>query len=139
MIDHTGFNCSDLKKSKAFYQTALAPLGYQIVIELTAAQTGKGATVGFGTAGKADFWISEGTPQKPHVHLAFRASHNDAVDAFYKAALKAGGKDNGKPGPRPHYHAGYYGAFIIDFDGHNVEAVCHSASSEAAELVQFGP
>jgi catechol 2,3-dioxygenase-like lactoylglutathione lyase family enzyme len=139
MIDHTGVNCSDIKKSKAFYLTALAPLGYEVIKEFSKEQTGGTAVVGFGAQGKADFWLGEGTPQKPHVHIAFRAPNHNAVDAFFKAAISAGGKDNGGPGPRPHYHADYYGAFVIDPDGHNIEAVCHDSLSESNELVQFGP
>ena len=76
-------------------------------------------------APKADFWINEGTPQRPHIHIAFRAENHQQVDAFHKAALVAGGTDNGAPGPRPHYHVNYYGAFVLDPDGHNIEVVCH--------------
>jgi catechol 2,3-dioxygenase-like lactoylglutathione lyase family enzyme len=132
MIDHTGVNCSDIKKSKAFYQRALAPLGYEVLKEFPGA-------VGFGANGKTDFWLGEATPNKPHIHIAFRAPDHQAVDAFYQAAIAAGGKDNGKPGPRPHYHENYYGAFVSDPDGHNIEAVCHDAEGEAKDLVQFGP
>ena len=81
-----------------------------------------------GVPPKPDFWVHEGTPQKPHVHIAFRADNRALVDAFYQAALAAGGKDNGPPGPRPHYHKDYYGAFVLDPDGHNIEACCHSAA-----------
>lgn len=83
--------------------------------------------VGYGVAPKPDLWIASGSPQEPRVHIAFRADNREQVDAFYKAALAAGGRDNGPPGPRPHYHPGYYGAFVLDPDGHNIEAVCHSA------------
>ena len=134
-----GVNCSDVQKSKAFYQRALAPLGYEVVKEFSKDMTGGTHVVGFGVEGKADFWLGEGTPQQPHVHIAFRAPNHKAVDAFYKAAIAAGGKDNGAPGPRPHYHNEYYGAFVWDPDGHNIEAVCHDAGSESKELVQFGP
>ena len=137
MIDHTGINCSDIKKSKEFDVKALAPLGYRVIHEF--AEVGKAQVIGMGAQGKADFWLGEGTPQKPHVHLAFRAADQKAVEAFYKAAMAAGGKDNGQPGVRPHYHEKYYGAFIWDPDGHNIEAVCHGSDSEAKELVQFGP
>lgn len=138
MIDHTGVTVSDVNKSKAFYAKALAPLGYEVLMEFDK-ETAGAHVVGFGAGGKADFWLAEGTPQKPHVHVAFRAADNRAVDEFYKAALAAGGKDNGKPGPRPHYHDKYYGAFICDPDGHNIEAVCHDAGADAKNLVQFGP
>ena len=83
------------------------------------------AVYGFGVPPKSDFWVSEGTPNDPRIHVAFRAENRQQVDAFYKAAIAAGGKDNGAPGPRPHYHKYYYGAFVLDPDGHNIEAVCH--------------
>ncbi|WP_413292740.1 VOC family protein [Bdellovibrio sp. HCB185ZH] len=125
MIDHTGVAVSDFTKSKEFYSRALAPLGYKMLMEIPAAVTKSADVAGFGEPPKADFWINSGTPQKPHVHVAFRAQTKKQVDEFYAAALAAGGKDNGKPGPRPHYHANYYGAFVLDPDGHNIEAVCH--------------
>ena len=106
MIDHTGLQVSDPKKSRHFYNETLAPLGY-------------------GLAPKADFWVSEGAPNNPAVHIAFSAKDRKQVDEFYKAALASGGKDNGTPGPRPHYQKYYYGAFVLDPDGHNIEAVCH--------------
>ena len=125
MIDHTGLNCSSMKTSKPFYQKALAPLGYQVEKEFTAEVTGSSHVVGMGVDGKPDFWLAETAPQKPHVHVAFRARDRKTVDAFHEAALAAGGKDNGAPGPRPHYHDNYYGAFVLDPDGHNIEVVCH--------------
>ena len=125
MIDHTGVSVSDFQKSKEFYKKALAPLGYQVLMEFSAAQTGNGDACGFGEPHKPDFWLAGGSPQKPPVHLAFRAKNHQQVDEFYKAAIAAGGKDNGPPGPRPHYHKDYYGAFVLDPDGHNIEAVCH--------------
>lgn len=125
MIDHTGVTVRDFKRSKEFYKQALAPLGYEMLMEFPAAVTGSSDVAGFGEGGKPDFWINSGTAQKPHIHVAFRAQSKSVVDAFYQAALAAGGKDNGAPGPRPHYHAGYYGAFVYDLDGHNIEAVCH--------------
>ena len=81
--------------------------------------------LGYGIAPKPDFWVAEGTPNKPPVHIAFLAQSRKQVDEFYQAAIKAGGKDNGAPGLRAHYHPDYYGAFVLDPDGHNVEAVCH--------------
>lgn len=125
MIDHTGVGVSDFKKSEAFYQQLLAPLGYTLLLKFGPEITGDVWVGGFGVAPKADFWINEGEPQKPHVHIAFRASSREEVDAFYEAGLKAGGRDNGAPGLRPHYHPNYYGAFILDPDGHNIEAVYH--------------
>jgi predicted lactoylglutathione lyase len=77
---------------------------------------------------KPDFWIHQGPPQMPRIHIAFAADSHEQVDAFYRAAIAAGGRDNGPPGPRPHYHPNYYGAFVLDPDGHNIEAVCHKPS-----------
>ena len=127
MIDHTGVVVSDFGTSKAFYAQALAPIGYSLLMELPASVTGHTDVAGFGEAPKPDFWISQGTANKPPIHIAFRVSSRTAVDAFYKAALAAGGIDNGPPGLRLHYHPNYYGAFVLDPDGHNVEAVCHEA------------
>jgi catechol 2,3-dioxygenase-like lactoylglutathione lyase family enzyme len=125
MIDHTGVQVSDFAKSKAFYQRALASIGYGLLMEFPAAVTGHTDVAGFGEAPKADFWISRGTPNVPPVHVAFRVDSRAKVDAFYQAAIAAGGQDNGAPGLRPHYHPHYYGAFVRDPDGHNIEAVCH--------------
>lgn len=125
-IDHIGFPVSDYDRSKAFYQAALAPLGYGLLMEITPEMTGgAGSHAGLGADGKPDFWIGTGTPLKGGLHVAFVAKTRADVDAFYRAALAAGGVDNGPPGPRPQYHPGYYGAFVRDPDGHNVEAVCH--------------
>lgn len=126
MIDHTGVCASDYARSKAFYSAALAPLGYALLAEFPAAVTGGTDVAGFGEAPKPDFWLHAGAPQRPPVHIAFRATDRSAVDAFYRAALAAGGRDNGPPGLRPHYHPNYYGAFVLDPDGHNIEAVCHA-------------
>ncbi len=128
MIDHTGFAVSDLIKSKAFYAAALQPLGIALIMEVTAEQTGAGAHAGFGAAGEAFFWIGDHGPPCSGVHIAFTAESRAQVEQFYRAALKAGGKDNGSPGLRPHYHENYYGAFILDPDGNNIEAVCHKAA-----------
>lgn len=125
MIDHTGVLVSDFTRSVEFYQKALAPLGYGKLLEFTAATTGHTDTAGFGEPPKADFWVSRGVPNRPALHIAFRATSRDQVDAFYQAAVAAGGVDNGAPGLRPHYHPNYYGAFVLDPDGHNIEAVCH--------------
>lgn len=129
MIDHTGVAVSDFEKSKKFYSQSLAPLGYKMLMEIPASVTGDTDVAGYGEPQIPDFWIHRGTPQKPHVHVAFRAKTRKQVDEFYAAALAAGGKDNGKPGPRPHYHENYYGAFVWDPDGHNIEAVCHDPAS----------
>src|SRR5215813_5233403 len=124
MIDHVGFSVSDYARAKAFYEKALAPLGYALVMEVGPPQSDQPAA-GFGSSGKPDFWIGgEGKLDKP-LHIAILAKDRLTVDAFHRAALAAGGKDNGLPGLRPHYHANYYGAFVLDPDGHNIEAVCH--------------
>jgi len=127
MLDHIGFSVTDLGRAKVFYERALAPLGIVMLMELTAGQTGGDAHVGFGEAGKPYFWIGgrAGGALRGCLHVAFGAADRAAVDAFHRAALAAGGRDNGAPGLRPHYHAHDYGAFVIDPDGHNVEAVCH--------------
>ena len=121
MLDHVGLAVRNVERAKSFYVTALAPLDIGIIIE----QTGGDAHVGFGSAGKPYFWIGGGKPVQGPVHIAFTAPSRAAVDAFYRAALAAGGRDNGAPGIRAHYHPNYYGAFAFDLDGHNVEAVCH--------------
>lgn len=125
MIDHTGVGVSNFENSKEFYCKALQPLGYTMLKEFSPEVTGKDSVAGFGVAPKADFWINSGVPQNPPVHIAFRADSKEEVNAFYEAALKAGGRDNGAPGLRPHYHPDYYGAFVLDPDGHNIEAVYH--------------
>jgi catechol 2,3-dioxygenase-like lactoylglutathione lyase family enzyme len=125
-IDHIGFPVSEYERAKAFYTQALAPLGYALVMEVPGEYTQNGAAAcGFGEAGKPDFWISGEGGLKTGLHVAIVAKDRAAVDAFYKAAIAAGGQDNGAPGLRPHYHPNYYGAFILDSDGHNIEAVCH--------------
>ena len=125
MIDHMGFSVSDYERAKAFYAQALAPLGYSLIMEVPAERTGHSAAAGFGAGGKPDFWFgAEGAMNKP-MHVAILAKDRSTVDAFYKAAIAAGGRDNGAPGIRAHYHPNYYGAFVLDPDGHNIEAVCH--------------
>jgi catechol 2,3-dioxygenase-like lactoylglutathione lyase family enzyme len=117
VIDHLGIAVSEFARSKAFFEKALAPLGYEVLMTWD-------VYAGFGVKPKPDFWIAKG-PLQPNVHVAFRADNRAVVDAFYAAAMSAGATDNGKPGLRPHYHANYYGAFVKDFDGNNIEAVCH--------------
>jgi catechol 2,3-dioxygenase-like lactoylglutathione lyase family enzyme len=126
MIDHTGIIASDFEKSKTFYSNALAAIGYSLLAEFSASITGHTDTAGFGKPPMPDFWVSNGTPNNPPIHVAFRVATRSLVDAFYKAAIAAGGRDNGAPGLRPHYHPSYYGAFVFDPDGHNIEAVCHA-------------
>lgn len=127
MIDHLSVVVSDYAKSKAFYLHALAPTGHSRVTELPATPTGRRQSAGFCHADGSDLWISQGEAIDPPIHIAFRVSSRAAVDAFYKAAIAAGGRDNGAPGLRPQYHPNYYGAFVLDPDGHNIEAVCHEA------------
>src|SRR5262245_19966957 len=115
MLDHGGLAVSDFAKSKSFYERTLAPVGYNCLMELT-------RPAGFGREGKPDFWIAQGNKSNP-THVAFAASERSVVDSFHKAATDAGGKDNGKPGLRKEYHPTYYGAFVFDPDGNNIEAV----------------
>lgn len=128
MLDHIGLTVSDFARSRAFYLQALAPLGCRIVMEVALEETGgryQGA--GFGDH-KPYFWIGasgDGKAPTTPMHIAFAAGTRAQVDAFHAAALAAGGRDNGPPGLRPEYHPHYYGAFVIDPDGHNVETVCH--------------
>ena len=131
MIDHTGLDVRDPKKSRRFYEQALAPLGYAVLMVVPPERTGGVVVLGMGVPPKPDFWLHEGTPQKPRLHVAFRADNREAVDAFYRAAIAAGGTDNGPPGLRPHYHEDYYGAFVLDPDGNNIEACCHSSAARA--------
>jgi catechol 2,3-dioxygenase-like lactoylglutathione lyase family enzyme len=120
MIDHIGIHVSNYQRGKEFYAAALSPLGYKVMAEY-------GDSAGLGAHGDPDFWISTGKPAHPHVHVAFQCDKRAMVDKFYDAALKAGGKDNGKPGLRKDYAPDYYAAFVIDPDGNNIEAVCHAA------------
>jgi catechol 2,3-dioxygenase-like lactoylglutathione lyase family enzyme len=120
MLDHVSIGVSDFARSKAFYEQALKPLGITVVMGDGRASAGFGDTRPFFWIGQADGAVSE------RVHVAFTAASRAAVDAFYAAALAAGGLDNGPPGLRLHYHPSYYGAFVHDPDGHNIEAVCHS-------------
>jgi catechol 2,3-dioxygenase-like lactoylglutathione lyase family enzyme len=118
MLDHLILGVADYERSRDFYLAALAPLGMEIVLET------EGVLCGFGRERKPEFFISRRERSGP-VHLAFRSADRDAVNAFYDAAIKAGATDNGKPGVRELYHPDYYGAFVFDPDGNNVEAVCH--------------
>jgi catechol 2,3-dioxygenase-like lactoylglutathione lyase family enzyme len=119
MLDHISLPVSDYGRSQAFYDQALKPLGMSRVM-------GDGqAFGGYGADGKPSFWIGRGGPGGG-VHVAFAAADRGAVDAFHAAAIAAGGRDNGPPGIRAHYHPNYYGAFVFDPDGNNIEAVCHA-------------
>jgi catechol 2,3-dioxygenase-like lactoylglutathione lyase family enzyme len=120
MLDHTGINVSDYDRSRAFYEQALAPLGFTLLME-PLPHIG-----GFGRDGKPWFWITDQRkPATTNVHLAFAAEDRATVDAFHEAALAAGGTDNGAPGIREIYHPTYYGAYVFDPDGNNIEVVCH--------------
>ena len=126
MIDHIGFAVADLEQARQFYVRALEPLGISVLMEVTEEMTGgHGAHLGLGRDGNPFFWIGTGKPAVGGCHVAFAAPDRATVDAFHAAALAAGGRDNGAPGLRPHYHAGYYGAFGLDHDGNNIEAVHH--------------
>ncbi|MES2035595.1 MAG: VOC family protein [Pseudomonadota bacterium] len=126
MLDHLGATVSDIDRSRRFYDAALAPLGIAVIMEVTPEQTGGTSHLGYGDGDKPYFWIGDGGDQTGRMHVAFAVTTRAAVDAFHAAALAAGGKDNGAPGLRPHYHPNYYGAFVLDPDGLNVEAVCHA-------------
>lgn len=122
MFDHVKFGVSDFAASKAFFLKALEPLGVVVVAEGAPAYGIELSP----PKGKASLVLHQ-TDEKPaHLHLAFVADNRQQVEAFYRAALGAGGKDNGAPGLRPHYHANYYAAFVIGPDGHNIEVVCHA-------------
>ena len=125
MIDHLGINVSDFDAAKAFYDKALAPLGASLLYMVPPEYTGGKKIGGYGRD-RPVFWLHEASPAGPGRHYAFTARNRAEVDAFHAAALAAGGKDNGGPGLRPHYHPDYYGAFVLDPDGNNVEAVCHA-------------
>jgi catechol 2,3-dioxygenase-like lactoylglutathione lyase family enzyme len=131
MIDHLSLPVSDYARSRGFYDKALGTLGYKVQMEVTDSPDYIGAGYGPAESRKPDFWIGAGrgvtsAPVSPvGQHIAFKATNRAAVDAFHAAALAAGGRDNGTPGLRPHYHPNYYAAFILDPDGHRLEAVCH--------------
>ena len=122
MIAHTGVPVRDYSRSKAFYEQALAPLGYKNNMD-------HGTAGGFNDGKNTDFWIGK-SDQVAKAHVAFEAKSKDEVESFYKAALAAGGKDNGGPGYRKDYWPGYYAAFVYDLDGHNIEAVWYDYSRD---------
>jgi catechol 2,3-dioxygenase-like lactoylglutathione lyase family enzyme len=118
MIDHVILNVGDYAASKRFYVEALRPLGYEVILEFE-------RMAGLGREAKPELWIGERDEPSANVHVALASPDRRTVDEFYNAALSAGGRDNGAPGLRPHYHEQYYGAFVLDPDGNNIEAVCH--------------
>lgn len=124
MLDHVSVPVEDLGRSKRFYEEALASLGYELLMEPVV------SVAGFGREGKPDFWITQGAAGSAF-HVAFTAPDRATVDAFHDAAVAAGGRDNGRPGLRPEYHPTYYGAFVLDPDGNNIEAVCHGPETGA--------
>ena len=124
MIDHLAIEVSDLQKSGQFYDNVLEPLGYKKLTDAPEPFGGR-LVLGWEDSAKTGFYIGDGSRNKPRLHIAFRVGNRKKVDEFYQAALAAGGSDNGKPGLRPEYHEHYYGAFVFDPDGHNIETVCH--------------
>jgi catechol 2,3-dioxygenase-like lactoylglutathione lyase family enzyme len=124
-IDHTSLSVSDYEAAKTFYAAALKPLRVGILMEYPASVTGNFDVCGLGADGKPFLWLANAGKTTPRVHICLRAETRAQVDAFHAAAIAAGGKDNGGPGLRPLYHPSYYGAFVLDADGHNLEAVCH--------------
>ena len=127
MIDHITFGVTDFARSVAFYDQAFAPLGVTRLFTVPEEHTDGVKVTGYGDT-RPWFWIAEEDATTGKLHIALTAKSRAEVDAFHAAALAAGGIDNGAPGPRPHYHASYYGAFVLDPDGHNMEAVCHAPS-----------
>jgi catechol 2,3-dioxygenase-like lactoylglutathione lyase family enzyme len=124
MLDHVTIGVSDTERSKKFYDRALRPLG------ITRLYAEGDHAAGYGISPKAFFWIGQKDMPQTGAHIAFTAPDRATVDRFHDEAIAAGGRDNGQPGLRPHYHANYYGAFVLDPDGHNIEAVCHAPSHD---------
>ena len=126
MIDHVGIAVTELDRSRTFYEAALGPLGMSVQMEVGGDKTESGGSaLGFGVPGEKIFWIADGEKVGEGTHVAFKADSRDQVDAFHSEGLKAGGRDNGAPGLRPHYGPSYYAAFLYDPDGANIEAVCY--------------
>ena len=121
ILDHVGFKVSDIGRSFDFYRESLGTLGIEVLVDFT---FGSERHVGFGID-KPDFWISSGRPLRGETHVAFTATSRSEVESFHAVALSMGGRDNGAPGLRTQYHPDYFGAFVLDPDGNNIEAVCH--------------
>ena len=128
MIAHIGIVVSDIERSKTFYTAALEPIGCQMTREYGVTPTRPAASAGFGAPPRTELWIYQGDPGRVAAHIAFQVGKRAMVNAFYDAAIAAGGRDNGKPGLRPQYSANYYGAFVLDPDGYNIEVVCKEAA-----------
>ncbi len=128
MIDHMGIAVSNLERSRKFYEAALGALGMSVQMEVTPGQTESGGSaLGFGVPGEKIFWIADEERPGEGTHVAFKANTRAQVDQFHSAGVEAGGRDNGKPGLRPHYGPNYYAAFVYDPDGANIEVVCYEA------------
>ena len=122
MFDHVGLNVAEFETSRRFFERALAPLGYRVVLDFS-----QHSAVGFGTSeDKPEFWVAARDPRGTGTHVAFNAADRATVDRFHAEAVAAGGTDNGPPGTREDYHPSYYAAFVLDPDGNNIEAVCHA-------------
>ncbi len=124
MLDHITFGVTDFARSAEFYTRAFAPLGVKRLYDVPPEYSGGVSSTGYGDS-RPWFWIVEQDATRGKLHIALTAKSRAIVDAFYAEAIAAGGRDNGAPGLRPHYHENYYGAFVLDADGHNIEAVCH--------------
>jgi len=131
MLDHVGIPVSDYARSLAFYTQALAPLGIGLLMEIGQEEIAGARAAGFGTEGNPYFWFGDDGAPGQHSHVAFAVDSRAIVDAFHAAALAAGGRDNGAPGVRERYDPDYYAAFVLDPDGHNIEAVCHRPEPDA--------
>jgi catechol 2,3-dioxygenase-like lactoylglutathione lyase family enzyme len=129
MLDHITFGVSDFARSTAFYDQAFAPLGVKRLFDVPKAHSDGVNITGYGDE-RPWFWLAEQDATQGKLHVALRAKTRAEVDAFHAAALQAGGTDNGAPGVRPYYHPTYYGAFVLDPDGHNIEAVCHEPEGD---------
>lgn len=126
MIDHVTIRVKDIDKTIEFYSKALAPLGYELSFDKKFGET---RVLGFGSKGKTDTWFTNDTPVSGPFHIAWRADSDSVVNDFFQEAIAAGGKDNGKPGERPHYQEHYYAAYVIDPNGNNIEVVCRFSNS----------
>lgn len=127
IIDHMGLSAADFARMLEFYEKAFAPLGIKTMMRFGKDVTGDFEVAGLGRE-KPFLWLADAGQTTPRIHIAIRADDRGEVDAFYQAAIAAGGQNNGAPGLRPHYHADYYGAFVLDPEGHNLEVVCHKAA-----------